>query len=308
MSNSSLVSYTKISPHKSSPRNHVIDSIAIHCMAGHLSLSGCGNVFQNVEASSNYGIDDEGKIGLFCEEKDRSWCTSSSYVDNRAVTIEVANDNDGYGKCTDAALNSLIKLCADICKRNGITKMYWFGNRKDSENYARKKGEGVFFVHRWYAQKSCPNNYLYEKHQYICNEVNKLIAPAPPKPKYTLTCQGHVQSIGWQSAVKEGDMCGTTGQAKRLEAFVLNSPDANFTYQVHMQTYGDRPECKNGEIAGSMGISKRIESVKINCDKPILYRVHQQSYGWTDWVKNGAWCGVKGKAKRIEAIEVKFNN
>lgn len=219
MSNSKLISYTNISPNKNSPRNHKIDSIAIHCMAGHLSLQTCGNLFQNVEASSNYGIDDNGDIGLFVDECDRSWATSSPYVDNRAITIEVANDNFGSGQCTVKALNSLIDLCVDICKRNGIKKMHWFGNRYDSENFNRKDGDGVFFVHRWYAQKSCPNDYLYEKHQYICDEVNKrLNDKAENQPQQEIKpqtkCDNATVELGYQHAL---NFCGMRSKGAVLQ-------------------------------------------------------------------------------------------
>lgn len=122
MSNSPLVNYTKISPYKNSPRNRKISGIAIHCMAGNLSVQTCGNVFQNSVASSNYGIDENGNIGMYVEEKDRAWCTASSYVDNRSVSIEVANYNTPDCKVSDTALKTLINLCVDICKRNGIKK------------------------------------------------------------------------------------------------------------------------------------------------------------------------------------------
>ena len=125
MSNSSLVSYTKISPNKSSPRNHSIDRISIHCVVGQCSVETLGNIFAPTsrQASSNYGIGLDGKIGMYVEEKDRSWCTSSSSNDNRAVTIEVASDTYDPYKVTDAAYASLLDLVTDICKRNGKTKI-----------------------------------------------------------------------------------------------------------------------------------------------------------------------------------------
>lgn len=175
MSNSPLISYTKISPNRTVPRNHEIDTITIHCMAGNLSLEQCGNIFadKSKDASSNYGIDSNGKIAIYVEEKDRSWCSSNSANDNRAVTIEVANDggaNTGW-HVSDKALASLIKLCADICKRNVIHELKWKGDKAligdvQSQNMT---------VHRWFANKSCPGDYLYMKHSYIAEEVNKIL-------------------------------------------------------------------------------------------------------------------------------------
>ena len=94
MSNSPLVSYTKISPNKSSPRNHKIDTVTIHCVVGQCSVETLGNVFAPTsrQASSNYGIGYDGRIGMYVEEKDRSWCSSNAANDNRAITIEVASD------------------------------------------------------------------------------------------------------------------------------------------------------------------------------------------------------------------------
>lgn len=187
MSNSSLVSYTKISPSKTSPRRQKIKGIAIHCMAGNLSLKTCGEIFQNNEASSNYGVDSNGNIGMYVEEKDRAWTTSTSY-DHYGVTIEVANDggeNTGWHS-TDKAVNATIKLCADICKRNGIKKMHYFGNKADTNKFFDndKSSDGAFYVHRWYDAKSCPGDYLYGMMPYICAEVNKLLgAESDPVPK-----------------------------------------------------------------------------------------------------------------------------
>ena len=171
MSNSPLVEYTKISPNKTSPRNHTIDTISIHCVVGQCSLETLGSVFANPnrQASCNYGISPNGEIGMYVEEKDRSWCTSSSSNDNRAITIEVASDTTHPYKVTDAALNGLIKLLVDICKRNNIKELKWKGDpsligHPDQQNMT---------VHRWFANKPCPGDYLYNLHPYIAREVNK---------------------------------------------------------------------------------------------------------------------------------------
>jgi hypothetical protein len=171
MSNSPLVKYTKISPNKTAPRNHAIDTITIHCMAGNCSVETCGEIFAPTsrQASSNYGIGGDGRVGMYVEEKDRSWCTSSASNDNRAVTIEVANDGGAETgwHVSDKALAALIDLCADVCKRNGINRLLW---RPDKNN------PGNMTVHRWFAAKSCPGDYLYGKHGYIADEVNKRLA------------------------------------------------------------------------------------------------------------------------------------
>lgn len=170
MSNSSLVNYTKISPNKTSPRNHAIDTITIHCVVGQLSIEQLGEVFapSSRKASSNYGVGPDGRIGMYVEEKDRSWCSSNAANDNRAITIEVASETTDPYEITDAAYKGLIKLLVDICKRNNIKELKWKGDKSligqiDKQNMT---------VHRWFANKACPGDYLYNRHSQIAAEVN----------------------------------------------------------------------------------------------------------------------------------------
>lgn len=190
MSNSPLVNYTKISPNKSSPRNHKIDTITIHCVVGQCSVETLGNVFAPTsrQASSNYGIGYDGRIGMYVEEKDRSWCSSNAANDNRAITIEVASDTKEPYVVNAKAYAALIDLLVDICKRNGIKELVWSTNKADRVNH--KNGCNMT-VHRDYANKSCPGTYLYERHAQIASEVNKRlgstnIKPAPEKPSVSL--------------------------------------------------------------------------------------------------------------------------
>jgi hypothetical protein len=174
MSNSSLISHTKLSPNCTKPRNKPIDTITIHCVAGDLSIESLGSVFENPErrASSNYGIGSDGRIGLYVSEENRSWCTSSAANDNRAVTIEVANDGGApYWHVSDKALSSLIDLCSDICRRNGIKELLWRGDK----NLIGQTDKQNMTVHRWFAAKSCPGDYLYSLHGTIAKEANALI-------------------------------------------------------------------------------------------------------------------------------------
>ena len=178
MSNSSMVVYTKISPHRTSPRNQKIDKITIHHMAGNLSIETCGSVFQSREASSNYGIGTDGRVGMYVEEADRSWASSNAANDHRAVTIEVANSaTGGQWPVSDKALEALIKLCVDICKRNGIEKLNFTGDKN-----------GNLTMHSYIVATTCPGPYLKGKFQYIADEVNKQLgaAPAPEEKGYTL--------------------------------------------------------------------------------------------------------------------------
>lgn len=173
MSNSPLVSYTKLSPNHSGKRNHVIDTITIHCMAGNASVETCGALFANPsrKASSNYGIGSDGRIALYVDEANRSWCSSSSSNDNRAITIEVAN-NGGTPDwpVSYKAYAALLDLVTDICKRNGIKKLVWSTNKNDRINH--KNGCNMT-IHRDFSNKSCPGDYLYNRHGQIATEVNK---------------------------------------------------------------------------------------------------------------------------------------
>ena len=172
MSNSPLVSYTKISPNKTSPRNKKIDTITIHCVVGQCSVETLGNIFAPTsrQASSNYGVGVDGRIGMYVEEKDRSWCSSNAANDHRAITIEVASDTTEPYAVNDKAFAALIDLVTDICQRNGIKKLVWSTNKEDRVNH--KNGCNMT-VHRDYANKSCPGTYLYERHGQIADEVNK---------------------------------------------------------------------------------------------------------------------------------------
>ena len=174
MSNSELVNYIKLSPNHSGQRKQKIDMITIHCVAGNATVEVIGQIFAPTsrQASSQYGIGSDGRIGMYCEEKNRSWCTSSNKNDQRSITIEVANDSGGpLWHVSDAAMDSLIKLCADICRRNGIEELRW-QNKKELWGQVDKQNMSV---HQWFANKACPGQYLLEKHNYIVQEVNKLL-------------------------------------------------------------------------------------------------------------------------------------
>lgn len=180
--NSPLVTYTSLSPNHSGQRNHDIDTITIHCVVGHLSLETIGALFANParQASCNYAVDDLGRVGMYCEEKNRSWCTSSKSNDHRAITIEVACDKYAPYRVTPEALNGLIKLCADICKRNNIKQLLWRGDKKLIGQVEKQN----MSVHRWFKNKACPGDYLYGKHGYIAKEVNSILnSPETPKLK-----------------------------------------------------------------------------------------------------------------------------
>lgn len=175
MSNSPLVNYKKISPNRTSPRNHKIDTISIHCAVGQFTAKELLNLSHFTKhnpkngASCNYAIGKDGSIGMGVEEKDRSWCTSSKTNDHRAITIEVASDTVHPYKVTDAAYASLIELLVDICKRNGIKELKWKGDKSLIGQVSKQN----MTVHRWFANKACPGDYLYNRHGKIAEAVNK---------------------------------------------------------------------------------------------------------------------------------------
>ena len=221
MSNSPLVSYTKISPNKSSPRNHKIDTVTIHCVVGQCSVETLGNVFAPAsrQASSNYGIGYDVRIGMYVEEKDRSWCSSNAANDNRAITIEVASDTKEPYAVNAKAYAALIDLLVDICKRNGIKELVWSTNKADRVNH--KNGCNMT-VHRDYANKSCPGTYLYERHAQIASEVNKRlgstnIKPAPEKPSGSLY---RVQTGAFKSKANADAMLAKV-KAKGFDTYIV---------------------------------------------------------------------------------------
>lgn len=170
--NSPLVDYTRISPNRTPNRTHAIDTITIHCVVGQCSVETLGAIFapSTRQASSNYGIGYDGRIGMYVEEKDRSWCSSSASNDHRAITIEVASDTYHPYAVNDKAYAALLNLVTDICRRNGIKKLVWSTNKNERMNHLNGCN---MTVHRDYANKSCPGDYLYNRHGKIAAEVNK---------------------------------------------------------------------------------------------------------------------------------------
>ena len=181
MSNSPLATYKRISPDRTSPRNHKIDTITIHCYVGQVTAKeGCDYfATSSRDVSANYVVGRDGSIGISVEEKDRAWTTSSRANDNRAVTIEVACDTKYPYAVTDKAYKALVKLVADICKRNDIKELKWKGDK----SLIGQVNKQNMTVHRWFSATACPGEYLYSRHGQIAKEVNAILnPPAPAKP------------------------------------------------------------------------------------------------------------------------------
>lgn len=173
MSNSPLVSYTKLSPNHSGQRTHAVDRITPHCVVGQCSVETLGNIFAPTsrQASCQYGIGVDGRVGMYVEEKNRSWCSSSNANDQRAITIECASDATHPYAFNDTVYAKLIELCTDICKRYGKTKLLWFGDKTKTLNYEPASNEMVLTVHRWFANKSCPGDWMYARMGDLASKV-----------------------------------------------------------------------------------------------------------------------------------------
>lgn len=253
MSNSPLVKHTRISPNKTSPRNHKIDTITIHCIVGQLSIETLGNIFapSSRQASSNYGVGADGRIGMYVEEKDRSWCSSSSANDHRAVTIEVACDLKHPYTVRDVVYKSLINLVADICKRNDIKELKWEGDKSLIGNIAKQN----MTVHRWFSNTACPGDYLYNLHGQIAKDVNlrlKIGEPnlTPSQPSGTL----YRVQVGAYSVIANAQEQEKKLKAKGFETYLVK---VNNLYKVQVGAYSVKTNAD--------AMVKKIKSAGFDC-------------------------------------------
>lgn len=191
MSNSNLVNCTVKSPNHSGKRTHTIDRISPHCVVGQLTAESIGNCFTSPsrKASCNYGIGKDGRIVLCVDEDNRSWCTSSSANDQRAVTIECASESKSPYAFNNIVYNKLIDLCVDICKRNNKQKLIWIADKGAALNYQQRSDEMLLTVHRWFANKACPGDWLMARMNDLADkvtaklngaEINTSPQPQPP--------------------------------------------------------------------------------------------------------------------------------
>lgn len=171
--NSPLVSYTQLSPNHSGIRTQPVDRITPHCIVGQLSVETLGSIFVQKarKASCNYGIGEDGRVGLYVDEANRSWCSSNPDNDQRAVTIECASDRQEPYAFKDVVYNKLIDLCVDICKRHGKKKLLWLENKDRTLRYKTDPDEMLLTVHRWFAKKSCPGDWMFARMGDLAEEV-----------------------------------------------------------------------------------------------------------------------------------------
>ncbi len=209
--NSALVAYTRLSPNHSGQRTHSIDRITPHCVVGQCTAEGLGEWFvkTSTRASSNYGIDKDGRVGLYVEEKNRSWCSSSNANDQRAITIECASDTTEPYAFRDVVYQTLIRLCIDICRRNGKTKLLWLGDKEKTLSYNPASDEMILTVHRWFANKSCPGNWMYARMGDLADKVTAALGGGAEKPSQeTGTQASALGSLSEGDAIKKvGPLC-----------------------------------------------------------------------------------------------------
>ena len=228
--NSSMVAYTKLSPNNSGQRTHSIDRITPHCVVGQCTAEGLGDWFakSSTQASSNYGIDKDGRVGMYVEEKNRSWCSSSNANDQRAITIECASDTSEPYAFKDVVYQTLIKLCVDICKRNGKNKLLWLGDKDKTLSYEPKSGEMILTVHRWFANKSCPGNWMYARMGDLAEKVTAALGGNADSTATTPTTQ---TSVLYRVRKTWADSKSQKGAFKILEN-AKKCADANPGYSV----------------------------------------------------------------------------
>ena len=228
--NSPLVAYTKLSPNHSGQRTHSIDRITPHCVVGQATAERICDCFisPDRQASCNYGIGTDGRVSLCVEEKNRSWCSSSRENDQRAITIECASDTSAPYAMNSKVYESLIKLCTDICQRNGKKKLLWFADKTKTLNYAPKEDEMVLTVHRWFANKSCPGDWLYSRLGDLAAKVTAALGSTPteadPAPEPAKTELYRVRKTWADSKSQKG--------AYKILANAKKCADANPGYYV----------------------------------------------------------------------------
>lgn len=171
----------------------------------------------------NNCIGKDGRVSLCVEEKNRSWCSSSAANDQRAITIECASDLTHPYAMNSAVYTSLIKLCTDICKRNGKTKLLWLGDKNKTLNYAPAPDEMVLTVHRWYANKACPGDWLYSR----LGELAAMVTTALGTPAVT---------TGLQAASLK-DMEPVSVVAKVAPLFTANQRQSGILASVSMAQF-----------------------------------------------------------------------
>ena len=272
--NSPLVAYTKLSPNHSGQRTHSIDRITPHCVVGQLSAESICGCFTSThrQASCNYGIGTDGRVSLCVEEKNRSWCSSSRENDQRAITIECASDKSEPYAMNSKVYDSLVKLCTDICQRNGKKKLIWLADKTKTLNYTPQSDEMVLTVHRWFANKSCPGDWLYSR---LGDLASKVTAALDGTSTTTTPSTGTETKVLYRVRKTWADAKSQKGAYKIL-ANAQKCADANPGYSVFDS---------NGTLV-----------------YPVSYRVHTVVHGDTLWKIAAQYLGDGSRYKEIVSL------
>ena len=255
MSNSPLVAYTKISPNKNVGRKSAIDRITPHCIVGQMSAESLGDWFykSSTQASSNYGIDKNARVGMYVEEKDRSWCSSSSANDNRAVTIECASDTKSPFTMKNEVYLKLIELCVDICKRNGKTKLLWIPDKNKALNYTLASNEMLLTVHCWFADKDCPGNWLYSRlgdlAEKVTSKLNNTVKEEDSDIMYTIAFKDKSQAEAFLAKVKADGFNASIVAVSGNTSTAVTSTEAKITVGSRVRVKSGAKTYTGGKIA-----------------------------------------------------------
>lgn len=246
--NSSLVDCTIYSPNHSGKRTHTLDTLTPHCVVGQCSAERVGEIFKPTsrQASCNYAIGYDGRVCLIVDECNRSWCTSSNANDQRAITIECASDTTEPYAMNSKVYEKLILLCADICRRNGKTKVLWLGSKEKTLAYTPKADEMVLTAHRWFANKSCPGEWLYSRYGDLAARITAMLSgttAAEVKPAAPAADKQTGERITKMAAATSFDSSARGGKR-----FKVNSSDGlNVRYGPDANKYAIITALKNGE-------------------------------------------------------------
>lgn len=254
MSNSSLVNVTMLSRHHSGTRIYPISRISVHAVVGQLSAESIGNCFMgDREASCNYGIGTDGRVVLCVDEGNRSWCTSSKDNDNRAVTIECASDSRAPYAFNDAVYNKLVDLCVDICQRNGKTKLIWINDKSTALAYQPAADELILTVHRWFANKSCPGDWMMGRMSDLAATVTARLGGAAVVPGDASSPIYRVQ-------------CGAFSNKKNASALVSSLKNAGYSSALIKVASMYKVQCGAFAVkSNAEALAKKLKSAGFDC-------------------------------------------
>ena len=292
--NSPLVEYTCLSPNHSGQRTHTIDRITPHMVVGQCTVEALGNVFLPVsrQASSNYGVGYDGRIGMYVEEKNRSWCSSSGANDQRAITIEIASDTFYPYAIKDAAAQAAIKLMADICQRNGKDTLVWKGSKETALAYSdngQKSNEMLITFHKWFANTACPGAYIENHITEWVAEVNKILSGSTPQPTATLFEEA-------QKMITEN----INGQARKNQAEADGFKPEDVQAQIDLMLYKD----KSAVLKSIVSVMPVIQSGSTG-DAVRMLQTELKRAGYYDGDVDGI-CG-SGTVDAIKALQTNWN-